>query len=709
MKQIFQDLSNGDTYVEDVPRPRAGPGSVLVRSHCSLISIGTERMLLDFGRGSLVDKARQQPEKVRMVLDKIATDGLVPTYEAVRAKLNQPIPMGYSNVGVVEEVGSGVNEFSVGDRVVSNGHHAGYVSVPRNLCARIPDNVEDQHAAFTVVAAIALQGIRLAAPTLGETFVVTGLGLIGLLAVQILRSNGCRVIGIDFDEAKLERARKFGAVTVSLSAGQDPVAVAEQVTAGRGVDGVIITASSKSNDIVKQAATMCRKRGRIILVGVVGLELNRADFYEKELTFQVSCSYGPGRYDPDYETRGHDYPYGFVRWTEQRNFEAILGLLSAGQLSVDEFVDRRFPIEEADKAYDFIAENRDALGVVIDYGASADIEAHGDGEGFVQLHPPAARNAAPACIGLIGAGNYAGRVLVPAFQAAGAELHTVVSASGATGTHVGRKYGFQRSATDSSAVFSEPDISAVVIATPHNTHCDLVIDALEAGKHVFVEKPLCITEEQLQRIQEAVAESPSIVMVGFNRRFAPLIQKLKSLLEPVNDRKAFVMTVNAGAIPAEHWTQQRDVGGGRIVGEGCHFIDLLRFLAGAPVARQSVAVMRSAAQQSVPADTVSIQLEFEDGSLGIVHYLANGHASFPKERLEVFAGGRIAQVDNFRRLKAWGWPGFSGMRLWRQDKGQMQCAAAFVESVRTGSPAPIDFDEILEVSRLSIAAQDACD
>ncbi|HYW50370.1 MAG TPA: bi-domain-containing oxidoreductase, partial [Gemmatimonadaceae bacterium] len=593
----------------------------------------------------------------------------------------------------------GVSGFTVGDRVVSNGKHAEVVSVPVNLCACIPEGVGDENAAFTVLGAIALQGIRLAQPTLGEAVVVTGLGLVGLLTVQLLLAQGCRVLGIDFDPAKLALAKRFGAETVDLSAGEDPVTAAAAFSRGRGVDAVLITASTSSDEPVHQAALMCRQRGRIVLVGVTGLNLQRDDFFRKELTFQVSASYGPGRYDPAYEEKGHDYPVGFVRWTEQRNFEAVLDMLATGRMDVVPLISHRFAVSDAAQAYALVSGAAASLGILLQYPERA-------AERVVRSRPVAGgiASAAPASGGVsfIGSGNYATAVLIPAFRQAGAALRVVASGAGVTGLHAAQKFGFAEATTDTRALLADPATSSVVITTRHDTHARFVLEGLEAGKHVFVEKPLCLTHTEMDAIVAAHAarvrtDASPLLMVGFNRRFAPQVQKMRTLLAGRPGPKAFVMTVNAGAIPADHWTQDRDVGGGRVIGEACHFIDLLRFLAAAPIVRHSRSDMQSSTK-----DSTTIQLGFADGSIGTVHYFANGSKRFPKERLEVFAGGRVLQLDNFRRLTGYGWPDFTRMNLWRQDKGQRQCAAAFLDAVRTGGPAPIPFDEIVEISRVTI-------
>lgn len=697
MKAIIQHLGSGVTELADLPAPRCRPGHVLIRSQASLISAGTERMLVEFGKAPLLEKARQQPEKVRMVLDKVRTDGLLATMDAVRSKLAQPIQLGYCNAGIVLE--SGVEGLAVGDRVVSNGPHAEVVLVPKHLCVRIPDQVDDESAAFAVLASIGLQGIRILQPTLGEHVVVTGVGLIGLLTVQLLRAQGCRVLAIDYDARKLALAASCGAEICNPGTGQDPVAAGIAFSRGAGVDGVIITASTDSNDPVTHAARMCRKRGRIVLVGVTGLQLNRADFYQKELSFQVSCSYGPGRYDPAYEERGQDYPIGFVRWTEQRNLEAVLDLMAAGRLDLKSLITHRFALEACDRAYAIVGGAEPSIGIILRYPAIADRPEAGLRQTTVPIVTAVPAASGAATVGLIGSGNYALVVLIPAFKAAGARLHTVACHGGLSGVHAGRTFGFRQAATDTAAVFGDAAVDTVVIATRHNSHAALVCQALGAGKHVFVEKPLALTLEEVAAIERAHGEAVAsgrrpLLMVGFNRRFAPQIVRLRSLLQAVTGPRAFVMTVNAGAIPADHWTQDAAIGGGRILGEACHFIDLLRHLAGSPISGGQA--------QRMTADTATITLTFADGSMGTIHYLANGSKAFPKERLEVFAAGRVIQLDNFRRMRGYGWPGFTRMNLWRQDKGQKACARGFVDAVVKGGAAPIPLAEILEVGRASI-------
>ena len=630
-----------------------------------------------------------------MVLDKISTDGFKPTLDAVFNKLDQPLPLGYCNVGTVCELGNSVTNFFKGDRVVSNGNHAEVVSVPVNLCAKVPTSVSDEEASFTVIGAVALQGIRLVKPTLGESVVVIGLGLVGLMTVQILKANGCRVLGLDFDQDKLSLAKKFGAEVVDLDK-NDALLKSNIFSRGRGADAVIITASTKSNEPVHQAAQMCRKRGRIVLVGNTGLKLSREDFFKKELTFQVSASYGPGRYDKNYEDKGQDYPIGFVRWTEQRNFEAVLDMMETGALDVRPLISHKFDIIEAKKAYELISESYSALGILLTYPgveineASRKILLHND----ENLNKN--KTDKKVSVSFLGSGNYAISKLIPAFKFAGADLRSVVSNKGISSLHAGRKYGFAENTTDSDRLFKDDKTEAIVIATRHNNHAKFVVKSLKANKHVFVEKPLCLTLEELVEIEKNYSPS-NVLMVGFNRRFAPQVQKMKMLLNDVIGPKAIVMTINSSSISSDHWTQDLEVGGGRIIGEACHFIDLLRFLVGKTITDHQIQYM-----DSLTKDTANIQLSFEDGSIGTIHYYANGSKSFPKERLEVFAQGGVLQLDNYRKLIGFGWPRFKKMNLWQQDKGQKACVKAFIDAISKGSKFPIPIEEIFEVSRISI-------
>lgn len=697
MKQILQSLKTGKTILEDVPCPQNNNGSLLIETQNTLVSAGTERMLLEFGKANLIGKIKQQPDKVKMVFDKIKTDGLATTLSAVKSKLEQPIPLGYCNVGRIIENREHIYGLKSGDRVVSNGYHAEIVSVPKNLCAAIPDNVSNDEAVFTVLGAIALQGIRLSQPTLGENYVVIGLGLVGLMAVQLLRANGCRVLAVDLDEHKCKLANSFGAKTVNLANNEDLINIGNQFSNGNGIDAVLITASTKSNEPLHQAATICRKRGRIVLIGVIGNEFSRADFYEKELTFQVSCSYGPGRYDDDYEQKGHDYPLGFVRWTEQRNFEAILDMMSSGVLNVKALISHRFNFSDAISAYSILENEKSTLGIILNYSQE---ETNKKLNTSVTLQHVAEAKINKPSVAFLGAGNYAARILAPAFRKSNIVLKSIVSFQGINSKLIGKKLGFMQAQTNESLVYNDKDTDIIVIATRHNLHTEQTVKALNANKHVFVEKPLAMNLDELEKVQRAyVIAKTKLLMVGFNRRFAPQIKTIERLLNTEKSSSVFIMTVNAGFIPNTHWTQDPQVGGGRIIGEVCHFIDLLRFLAKSSIIHWQAVSLNTNNRQT---DTISINLTFADGSLGMIHYLTNGSKSFAKERLEIFCNGKILQLDNFRKLIGYGWKSFKKQNLRKQNKGQNECVAAFINSIKNRSRAPIAFDELLEVSRVTI-------
>jgi predicted dehydrogenase len=543
---------------------------------------------------------------------------------------------------------------------------------------------------------------------------VFGLGLVGLLTVQLLRANGCAVLAVDTSEARLLLAEAYGAKTVDIGKGTDPVAAATTWTGGRGVDGVLIAASAKGDDIVHQAAQACRKRGRIVLVGVVDLNLRRSDFYEKEIAFQVSCSYGPGRYDEKYEKAGQDYPIGFVRWTEQRNFEAVLEATRSRQLQVKELITHRFSLEDAPGMYEKVLHDPEALGIIIKYPALQQNQDDGSEENIHNLpflagkispqrNPPA--GIIPS-VGIIGAGNYARSTLLPALNRTRAILAAVADINGVAATHAARKFGAEKAVSDYRLLLNDPMIQAVFVLVGHHLHARFVCEALEAGKHVFVEKPLAINEMDLSQVMDSVAKAPDrLLMVGFNRRFSPHVVKIRELLEGRTGPLCMTMTVNAGFIPPEHWTQDPDRGGGRIIGEGCHFIDLLSHLAGHPVTL--VSAMMVGRSGSIREDMMSILLSFTDGSVGTVHYFANGSKSYPKETLEVFVDGRVIRLENFRITKGYGFKGFSSFRTWRQDKGHQTEIAAFVERVSEGGMPLIPIDQLVNVTRASFAAMES--
>lgn len=696
MKQIIQNLRNGDTLIENVPAPKVKRGHVLIKTTRTLISLGTEKMLVEFGQAGLISKARQQPEKVKMVVDKIKTDGLKPTLETVKNKLDQPLPLGYSNVGKVIEVGADVSDIKPGDRVVSNGCHAEIVCVAKNLVAKIPDEVSDEEATFTVVAAIGLQGMRLANPTFGETIVVTGLGLIGLIVCQLLKASGCSVIGFDFDPNKVEIASAMGVDAYCVAGGVDPVKIVMEHTNQVGSDAVIITASTPSNDVIHQSAEMSRKRGRIILVGVIGLNLSRADFYEKELTFQVSCSYGPGRYDDNYETKGNDYPLAFVRWTEKRNFEAVLKSMQSQLLQVAQLITLKKNLEDVVDVYKNISNNKHHLGILIKYPEEVNMNR------TIEIFHDSPASGGKCKIAVVGAGNFSQGTILPCLKKCNADIKSIVSGKGVSGNHAAKKYGIQKSCSDYSEVLSDTDITALVITTPHNLHAQMVLDGLEKGKHIFVEKPLCLREEELEKIIKIKKDRPNQhLIVGFNRRFSPLVDEIKKHLKSSASPKNMVMTVNAGFIPTDHWTQDPDVGGGRILGEACHFIDLLSHVCGHSVSE----VCTSALGKNIDlkTDNVSILLRFTDGSQGVVNYFANGSKSYAKERLEVFSDGSVFVLDNFRKLFGFGVKSFKSKKLSAQDKGHAQQFRLFNESIANGNYPIIPFASIVNSTKASFA------
>jgi predicted dehydrogenase/threonine dehydrogenase-like Zn-dependent dehydrogenase len=713
MKQILQNLKSGETLILEVPSPQIKSGHLKVKTKVSLISAGTEGMLVGFGRSSYIDKARKQPEKVAQVIDKVSTDGLVATVDTVMTRLDEPQPLGYSNVGVVIEIGAGVEGYSIGDRVVSNGRHAEIVCVPNHLCAKIPDEVSDEMASFTVVSSIGMQGIRLAQPSIGETIVVYGLGLIGLLTSQILKSNGCRVLGFDLSEERVTMARSFGVNALNISQGADPVSAALAFNEGIGVDAVLITASTKDDSIVSSAAKMCRKRARIVLVGVVGLKLNRADFYKKELSFQVSCSYGPGRYDPFYEEEGHDYPISFVRWTEQRNFASVLHLMKVGQLLVEPMISERLSIDEASSAYDKVVAGK-VVTIILMY---PQVILHDINK--ICLQPDSLGQILTSkdnpVIGVIGAGNLTKARLLPALKNSKAILHTIASKQGVSSASGATKYGFKYNTNNLEDIWNNNQINTVFITTRHNLHAKFVKEALRSNKNVFVEKPLCLTELELSEIRciyNAKFKSNGVrVMVGFNRRFAPLVKEMKSKLANRSQPITIIYTVNAGHIPADSWVQSMDVGGGRIIGEACHFIDLMSYLVGSSITSVFSIEMGDPTKVENLADKMTVNLEFIDGSHGTLHYFANGSKKFPKERIEVFSEGRVLQLDNFRKLNVYGGNFLKKIKLSNlvsifagQNKGHEAGFLSFVDSISNGKECPISFNEIENTMLATFAA-----
>jgi predicted dehydrogenase/threonine dehydrogenase-like Zn-dependent dehydrogenase len=693
MKQITQSVKSGQTRIADIPAPIVRPGHVLIANMASLISAGTEKMIVELTSKSLLGKARARPDHVKRVLEKIKNEGLFNTIRQVREKLDDVMPMGYSSAGIVLATGHGVQEYKPGDRVSSNGPHAEVCCVSRNLCAKIPDNVSYEHASFAVVGAIALQGVRLAKTTIGDTVLVIGLGLVGQLAVGILAGAGCRVIGTDLDPNKCLLAKKMGAFHAApgISASQ-----VEGLTGGLGADAIVITASTKSNGPITLASEAVRKKGRIVLVGVVGLELDRRPFYFKEAEFVVSCSYGPGRYDPSYEDKGQDYPAAYVRWTEQRNLQTVLDMIGSGRLNVAPLISHEFPIEGALEAYGMIETNSAPyVGVILKYAAPTETRLLKS----INLAPkgPASNHG----VGVLGAGNFARLVLLPAIKAVpGVTPHTICSATGVSASKAGEKLGFANITADDNVVIDNPEVATVFSITRHDLHAQHVLRAVNAGKNIFVEKPLCLTAEELTQITQAVADAGDkapLVMVGYNRRFAPAAIALKKHFAKANEPLTLSYRFNAGAIPKEHWTQDDTVGGGRLLGEACHAIDFAIFITGSPVVRvyaESIAASGSGAGKIVD-DQCFITLRHANGSVSSIAYLAGGDKSFPKERCEVFGAGRVGVLDDYKSLSLTANAKTSIEKLSGQDKGHNAEVVAFLSAVTGKAPAPIPFPELV--------------
>lgn len=692
MLQIIQDLKKGNTILEDVPAPLVRKGHVLIKTHRTLVSLGTEKMLVEFGKSNLISKARQQPEKVKQVLDKIKTEGLLPTLEAVFNKLDEPLPLGYCNAGEVIAVGEGVSEFRVGDRVASNGHHAEIVCVAKNLVAKIPENVSYEEAAFTVIGSIGLQGIRLVNPTMGETVVVIGLGLIGLITVQLLLANGCNVIGFDFDERKVEMAKKSGA-NAFIASNVDVVKMVEEYTGGIGADAVLITASTKSNDVISQSAQMSRKKGRIVLVGVIGLNIQRSDFFKKELSFQVSSSYGPGRYDEDYESKGIDYPLAYVRWTEKRNFETVLMAISRKQLNVNSLITEQVALKDYQEVYNNMGGA--SIASILEYNYTSDIVQNTVSGKTFSSRP------GKGVLGIIGAGNFTKMTVLPALKNSGAHYKYISSAGGLSAKSLSNKYGFEYSTTDYTEILNDKEVDIVMITTRHDMHASMVIESIKAGKNVFVEKPLALNPNELEAIvsEYEKLQNPISITVGFNRRFSPHIQRAKKLIgnTPMN----IVATMNAGFIPPDVWVQDMKVGGGRIIGEACHFIDLMVFLTGSKVS--SVVMNALGTNPEENTDNAIITLRFANGSQGVINYFSNGSKEYAKERVEIFSQGRVLILDNFRKLKGYGFRDFSSMNT-SLDKGHKNQFLQLIKQVKVGGTSLIPFEELINTTKASFAA-----
>jgi predicted dehydrogenase/threonine dehydrogenase-like Zn-dependent dehydrogenase len=707
MKQLIQNIRNGKLKVIQVPEPITKAGHVLIANVFSVISAGTEKMVIDLARKSLLGKARERPDQVRRVLEKWRNEGFFNTLAQVREKLDEPMTMGYSSSGVVLSCGAGVQEFKPGDRVASNGPHAGVVCVPKHLCAYVPDGVSFDHAAFTVLGAIALQGVRLAKLELGDTAFVIGLGLIGQLTVALLKAQGCNVIGTDLDASKCELALRMGA---NYASPEMKVEGVMGLTRGLGADAVLITASTKSDEPVELAGETVRKKGRVVAVGAVGLNLPRRPYYFKEAELVVSCSYGPGRYDPEYEERGHDYPPAYVHWTEQRNMQAVLELMASGRFDISPLISHRFKIENAEAAYELIEKGSEPyLGILLDYNGD-----RAPSLKRIDLRPAAQASGESIGVGVLGAGNFARMVLLPALSKIGIlKLRTLCSAGGLSAVKSGEKLGFEIATSDEDEVYKDPAVGAVFILTRHDQHARQVIKALQAGKHVFVEKPLCINESQLEEIIDAYNQinetnqknqRNQILMVGFNRRFSPAAVQVKRFFEKVEVPLTISIRFNAGEIPPEHWTQDEMVGGGRIIGETCHAIDLATYLTGSLPVRVFAESIGGPSSPKITDDQCFITLRHENGSISSVAYLAGGDKAFPKERVELIGGGRVAVIEDFREVTLCSGGRIKKTRISGQDKGHREAVEAFAKSLSTGQASPIPWEDLKRVALASILA-----
>jgi predicted dehydrogenase/threonine dehydrogenase-like Zn-dependent dehydrogenase len=711
MKQILHNLKTGEAVVADVPAPVAQAGRVVVRAAASLISAGTERAVVELGRKSLAAKAKERPDLVRKVFEKVREEGLKSALGSVREKLAASHALGYSAAGVVAEVGANVSEFRPGDRVACAGTgyatHAEVLSVPKNLCVRLPDEVDFEAAAFSTLGAVALQGVRLAEPTLGEAVVVVGLGLLGQLTVQLLRANGCRVYGVDLDASRVRLALAHGA-----DGGAEPGADAKESvmrwSRGRGADAVILTAATSSDEPLRFAAEVSRLKGRVVAVGGVGMTVPRDLFFTRELTFRVSMSYGPGRYDPEYEERGRDYPFPYVRWTEGRNLEAFLDLVASGRVDTKALITHRFPVERGAEAYRLISGEaaEPYLGVVIGYDHEREVEPH------VEARPRRERREAGEAagtvrVGFVGAGAYAQKFLLPNFRDEGAEFVSIATSSGVTARDVGERYGFARYVSGSEAVVADEGVSLVVVATPHDSHAALACAALEAGRHVFVEKPLALDDAQLDAVLDAARASEGTLTVGFNRRFSPHARRAREVFAGRRAPLSILYRVNAGRVPRTHWIQDPATGGGRIVGEVCHFVDLMQFLVGSPVVRVQAEAVSAGDHEVVEEDSVFVTLRFADGSNGSVAYLAEGDRSLRKERVEIFGEGRVFVIEDFRAATLYAGGHERRERLRAQDKGQAAMVRSVCAHVRGGGEEPTPLEGLEATTRATFRILDA--
>lgn len=704
MKQLLQNMKNGSTEVKEIPVPRPGKRMALVQTAYSLVSAGTEKMLVEFAEKNLIEKAASRPDLVKQVIDKAKREGALTTIEATFNRLDQPLYPGYSSSGTIIALGDDMPGFQVGDRVACGGGkfatHAEYCTIPRNLLVKIPDNVQFDEAAFTTLGSVGLHGFRLASPLINESILIIGLGLLGLMTVQVALAAGCHVLGIDISQSRVDLAKSFG---VSACLRTEVDSIASSFTKNRGFDHVLICAGSKDNDSINLAGELCRDRGNVVAIGAVGLNIPRKIYYEKEINFIVSRSYGPGRYDFNYEEKGQDYPLGFVRWTEGRNMESFIDLLASGKMDVRKLISHRIPIEEGEKAYNLITGKaaEPFLGVLLQYKIGDDHFIRNEPIPIQKIKPPLA-----ITVGVLGAGNYANTTFLPALKKCTkpVSLISIASGSGGSARHAAEKYKFEKVDTSGNAILDDPAVNTVVILTRHHLHGAEVLRAIQNGKNVYCEKPLALTIAELNEIFKAIQLNPEpVITVGYNRRFAPLGKKLSEFFLDSPEPLAMHYTINAGYIPPNHWTQDPAIGGRRIIGEGCHFIDFLGFISHShPTSVYSIALPDNGRYNQ---DNVSLQFKFSNGSVGTISYLANGDKSFPKERIEIFGGGKVAVLNDFRSLDTWHNGSHHQVKsILRQDKGHIASCQAFINAILEGTERPIPIEDLFYTSLASFAA-----
>jgi predicted dehydrogenase len=698
MKQLLLDLRADKPKLMDVPVPTPAWGTALVRTSTSLLSAGTERSLVDFAGKSLLGKARARPDLMRQVLEKTRREGLRNALDASLGRLAEPMPLGYSSAGTIVELGGGMEGFQVGQRVACAGGnyavHAEFAVIPQNLLAPIPDHIDFEAAAFSTLGAIALHGFRIADVQLNGRVAVIGLGLLGQLAASIALAAGCQVLGVDLDPNRVKLAKKRG-IDARLRNGTEKAA--QSFTRKQGFDAVLICADTQSNDPVELAGEIARERAKVVVLGAVGMDVPRRSYYAKELNLSVSRSYGPGRYDPGYEEAGLDYPIGYVRWTEGRNLESFVDLLATNKVEISSLTSHRFPIEQGAKAYSLIQSDKPFLGVVITYPKNASAKK------TVDFHPaPAKLKGKKIRLGVLGAGNFARNTMLPALRAIdGIEPIAIVSASGRAASDLGKRFGFAYATSDTERILKDKKVDAIAILTRHHLHAEQVLAALKAGKHVFCEKPLALNEKELSAIEKALAKKAApMLTVGYNRRFAPLAIQLKEFMSETGEPFAAHYRINAGELPVEHWTRDPAQGGGRVIGEVCHFVDFLSYLADA--APKSVIAQSLPNDGASGSDSVQIQLQFPAGSIATISYLANGDRSLPKEQLEVFSGGRVASLNDFRSLEMIA-DGHTKRIRKGQDKGHHAVWRSFVQALQEGGESPIAYDQLISVSRTTFA------